>query len=481
MPQDAVFEETPMMQEAEKRRPSNEVSAAGKEKQVTWGAFGYQVILVGAGFMADAYDLFVIDLVISILHRLHPEGMDPTDKSLVAGATLAGAIIGQLVFGLFGDWIGRKWTFIATCVLIIFGAVLSGCVQWEGGPCSLICQLAICRFFLGIGVGGEYPLAASIAAEDASTKSRGQFIAGVFSMQGWGMLLSCVFVLLFLAAGMPLEYIWRSVLIIGAIPSAVVIFMRAEMEESDIFRREKLKRAAACADESLLSHMKRAAAVIRKYWHPMVGTTMTWLLLDITFYGTGSFKSRIAGTIVDHGAEGMREQIWHEAVFATICVCMAIPGYLLSVAFIDKLGRYNIQFWGFVALTINFFVIAYLSRLELTPNQQWWLLMCFGLTFLFSNFGPNTTTFVIPVEVYPTVVRATCHGISAAAGKLGAVIGVVAFSPCEAAFGLPVVLAICGCVCATGATFTFFFTSDKVVDLEVMDEDYPVKEQAVVA
>jgi hypothetical protein len=52
-----------------------------------------------------------------------------------------------------------------------------------------------------------------------------------------------------------------------------------------------------------------------------------------------------------------------------------------------------------------------------------------GLTFFFSNFGPNTTTYVVPGEIFPTAIRATCHGLSAAAGKLGAIVVRPNFSP----------------------------------------------------
>mmetsp|Transcript_20739 Transcript_20739/g.37983 ORF Transcript_20739/g.37983 Transcript_20739/m.37983 type:complete len:490 (+) Transcript_20739:143-1612(+) len=443
-------------------------------------SLAHQVILVGTGFLADAYDLFVIDMVMSILHRLHPAGMDPWYKSLVASATLVGAIVGQLSFGLLGDWLGRKWTFIASCVLIIVGAVLSGCCLWTDGHFSIFYQLALCRFLLGVGVGAEYPLAASIAAEGATnvgigrhraTYSRGRLIAGVFSMQGWGMLLSCVFVMLFLSVGMPLEYIWRCLLILGALPSAAIIYCRSRMEESFIYRKAKEDVAAKGEADTLVKHLGIAAAHVKRYWRPLTGTTMTWLLLDVTFYGTGSFKHRISGWIMDHRAGSVREEIWDEAVFAAICASMAMPGYLLSVLYIDRLGRYRIQFWGFVAMAVNFFLISLLSwsDVRLAGVMRWWMLICFGFTFLFSNFGPNTTTFVLPAEVYPTLIRATCHGISAAAGKLGAVIGVVAFSPCEQEFGLESVLAGCGVVCIVGALFTYFFTTEKVVELEELD------------
>lgn len=433
----------------------------GGEKGAKRGSAA-QVVLVGAGFLADAYDLFVVDIVLSILHRLHPDGLTPADRSIVGSATLVGAIIGQLGFGLLGDYLGRKWTFLATCILIIAGAVLSGCVQWDGLPLSMIHQLAICRLALGVGVGGEYPLAAAIAAEDNPIGgTRGRLVAAVFSMQGWGMLLSCLLALLFLAAGVQLEYIWRSLLIIGAIPPACVIYARTQMEESEIF--------LAAKESTASDHARSAWRTIKKYWHPLIGTTTTWFILDVTFYGTGSFKTRIGSFLVSPDAANEREEVWNEAVFAAVCCCLAIPGYLLAVAFMDRIGRYNLQFWGFLALGLNFFIIATVYHDSLPEHARWGLLFCFGLTFLFSNFGPNTTTFVIPIETYPTVIRASCHGVSAAAGKLGAVAGVVAFAPCEHAFGLQAVLGFCGVVCLSGSALTFFFTREPVEDLRELD------------
>jgi PHS family inorganic phosphate transporter-like MFS transporter len=47
----------------------------------------------------------------------------------------------------------------------------------------------------------------------------------------------------------------------------------------------------------------------------------------------------------------------------------------------------------------------------------------YGLTYFFSNWGANTTTFIIPSEAFPTRIRSTAHGLSAAAGKIGATVG----------------------------------------------------------
>lgn len=441
-----------------------------EEEDQTWGDYFYSIVIAGTGFFADAYDLFVIDLVMSILMRLNPEQIGPWEKSIIGSSTLIGAVFGQVSFGLLGDWFGRKWTFVATCVLIIVGTVASGLCQWTDPehPFKLVYQLALCRLVLGVGVGGEYPLAATIAAESSTKKNRGSLVAAVFSMQGWGMLMSCIVVLTLLAAEVELDVVWRAALIVGAIPSALVIVLRYKLEESNMF----IEAAGNEADEAKLTLSQKLSTTwehIKLYWHPLVGTTMTWLILDITFYGTGSFKSRISGFLVETHAETPEEQIWHESIFATICVCMAIPGYLLSVKYLDRIGRYNLQLGGFIAMAVNFALLASL-RPHLPGHMSWLLVVFFGLTFLFSNFGPNTTTFVIPSEVYPTVIRATCHGLSAAAGKIGAVIGVVAFSPCEEAFGLTAVLGSCSVVCLVGAVFTYFFTSDQVVDLKKLDQ-----------
>merc|ERR1719359_475843 len=215
------------------------------------------------------------------------------------------------------------------------------------------------------------------------------------------------------------------------------------MEETELHKQDAESNTTSRA--TFADHASRAYKVMSHYWRPLIGTTMTWLILDITFYGTGSFKSRIGGFLVPSGAESAVDQIWHEATLTMYITLMAIPGYILSILFIERIGRYNLQLGGFLAMSVVFWLLAYFHT-TLEGDSRWALVFLFGLTFLFSNFGPNTTTFIIPVEIYPTVIRATCHGLSAAAGKVGAVIGTVAFSPMEEAFGMVVVLVCCGFV-----------------------------------
>lgn len=98
------------------------------------------------------------------------------------------------------------------------------------------------------------------------------------------------------------------------------------------------------------------------------------------------------------------------------------PRYRVSVATIDTIGRKTIQFMGFIILTILFCVMGFAYN-YISVHSQNGLLAIYVLAQFFFNFGPNTTTFIVPGEVFPTRYRSTSHGISAASGKIGSIIG----------------------------------------------------------
>ena len=104
-----------------------------------------------------------------------------------------------------------------------------------------------------------------------------------------------------------------------------------------------------------------------------------------------------------------------------------ISGSFLSILTIDMkiVGRKRLQIAGFTILTLLFSVIGF-GFYSLSPRALF-ALFCF--CNLFSNWGPNTTTFIVPGETFPTRFRSTAYGISAAAGKLGAIISQVLFGP----------------------------------------------------
>jgi sugar phosphate permease len=81
-------------------------------------------------------------------------------------------------------------------------------------------------------------------------------------------------------------------------------------------------------------------------------------------------------------------------------------------------------------------------------------LLLFGISYFFAEFGPNTTTFVLATECYPTAARATGHGISSGVAKLGAFIGVYAFPHISSALGIHGALAFSAGMAALGTLLT---------------------------
>lgn len=102
-----------------------------------------------------------------------------------------------------------------------------------------------------------------------------------------------------------------------------------------------------------------------------------------------------------------------------------VPGYWCAVLFIDTIGRKRLQIGGFIVLTIIFCIFGF--GFHTISSGGLVFLVC--LANFFCGFGPNTTTFVLPGEVFPTRYRSIGHGISAASGKIGVIISQALIGP----------------------------------------------------
>jgi MFS transporter, PHS family, inorganic phosphate transporter len=130
----------------------------------------------------------------------------------------------------------------------------------------------------------------------------------------------------------------------------------------------------------------------------------------------------------------------------------AFPGYLLSIYGMDKWGRKSIQLLGFAMMAASFIGIAFLGDATaiIVP-----FVALYCINYFFTEFGPNTTTFVLPAEIFPVTVRTTSHGISATVGKIGAAVGTFSFPLLQARFGLPGPMWVAGLSCIVGFALTW--------------------------
>ena len=122
-------------------------------------------------------------------------------------------------------------------------------------------------------------------------------------------------------------------------------------------------------------------------------------------------------------------------------VVFALPGYVLAVLTMDRIGHRRLQYIGFCVMAAAFLVLATFTHLTtlIVP-----FLAIFGLSYFFVQFGPNMTTFVLPSEVFPVSMRTTGHGIAAGIGKLGAFVGVFLVPVLQDHIGLRGLLAVAG-------------------------------------
>lgn len=157
-------------------------------------------------------------------------------EGAVASAALFGSIFGQIVAGSLADIIGRKKIFVATAILITIGSFGSA-LTMDNPELSIYTQIACWRFFLGAGVGGEYPLAATVTSESSSAARRGSLMAAVFAMQGVGALVSILVVMICLGAGASNSFAWRFSLAFGAVPVLLAFPWRLRMHETESFER----------------------------------------------------------------------------------------------------------------------------------------------------------------------------------------------------------------------------------------------------
>ena len=179
-------------------------------------------ILSAMGVLLDGFDFFIIGVALPLIaHDFH---MDAATKGLVAVAAVAGAFLGALVFGQVADRAGRKGMFMVDIILFVVFSAASA-AAWN--PASLI----VFRFFLGVGIGADYPIGVSYIAECVPTRLRGRLIVGAFAFQALGSLLGVLVGLLILKAD-PTLSAWRLMLAFGVLPAVVVVIMRDGLPES---------------------------------------------------------------------------------------------------------------------------------------------------------------------------------------------------------------------------------------------------------
>jgi MFS family permease len=420
-----------------------------------WGI----VLISGMGFFTDAYDLFIIGVVLKLLKS---EWHISSFETAIVGATaLVSAAIGSFVFGRVADVFGRKYIYGFEVLVLGAGAIASAFspnIWW----------LVAFRFILGLGIGGDYPVSATIASEFAGKKTRGLMISSVFAMQGIGLIVGPLLAIALIALGVKQDLVWRILLAAGAIPPLAVFWARRHLKETPRFQQLSQGKSDELHDRAkrtgFVTALKDAFGNDRQLLKWLVGTSACWFFLDLAYYGNTISNQQFVTAVSPHASET------HDLVLSLIVFAFAaFPGYLLSIYGMDRWGRKTIQMLGFAVMAASFIGIACLgdAKAILVP-----FVALYCINYFFTEFGPNTTTFVLPAEIFPASVRTTSHGISATVGKVGAAVGTFSFPLLQARFGLPGPMWIAGISCVIGLGLTWALLPEpKGLELEEASRD----------
>jgi MFS transporter, PHS family, inorganic phosphate transporter len=190
----------------------------------------------------------------------------------------------------------------------------------------------------------------------------------------------------------------------------------------------------------------RAFFTDRKSLLLILGTAGSWFLLDYVYYGN-TISAPVILRGVAPGANLLQSTAWTLIIFALF----AVPGYVFAFLTVDRIGHRRLQWIGFLAMAVCFGLIGFIPGLThvIVP-----FLLIYGISYFFTEFGPNVTTFLIPTEVFGVGERTTGHGIAAGVGKLGAFLGVFLFPVLSSALGLGGVLIFCSGLGVAGALLT---------------------------
>ena len=412
------------------------------------------VLVSGMGFFTDAYDLFVIGIASTLITKQWD--LSSGHLALLNSTMLFAAFLGALVLGRFADLGGRKRVYWLVAVIMIVAALGSALA-----PSFWV--LIGFRFLLGFGVGGDYPVSAVLMSEYANRKDRGKLVGMVFGTQALGLIVGPLVALALLGTGASDNVAWRVLLGLGAVPAAAVIYLRRKMPESPRYQLQvqgQAEQAAAQISDFTGGQVNgngsggrqqqqmglRAFLTDRRWLIMLAGTAGTWFLLDYAYYGNTISTPQIL-SLISPSASTMTKIAIQLAIF----VVAAVPGYLLAIARLDKIGHRRLQLLGFAMMGLCFLIIAAIPGMTTTVAP---FLIVYGISYFFTEFGPNMTTFVMPSELYPVTMRATGHGISAGVGKLGAFIGVFLFPVLQSSLGLRGTLLLTAGVSVAGLALT---------------------------
>ncbi|TXN70489.1 MFS transporter [Methylobacterium sp. WL6] len=394
---------------------------AGRLERLPMSGYQRKVFaIIASAWLVDQVDVALLTFLLGSI--VVAFGLTPTEAGQLAAMTFAGQLVGNVIAGTASDKFGRKTVFQVT--MLVWGfASLAAAAAWS------LTALMVCRFLIGVGVGGEAPVAQAMVSEIVPANVRGKYIAFMEGFWAIGYVLSgaiSFFVLPYLG--------WRWAFVIVGLLSMVVLLVRRSMPESPRWLADNGRHAEADAVMSMMEReveratgkplppvapMITAVAAPVAHQNPILTlfsaeyrlrTVMAfgmWFFALIGFFGLNSW---IAVLLKERGFS-----IVGSVGFVTLITIGGIPGFFTAALMLERIGRKPTTAIYLVCAAVAAY--AYGNAVD-----QTWLFVT-GFVMQFFMFGMWSCLYAYTPELYPTRARATGAGFASAFGRIGAILG----------------------------------------------------------
>ncbi|KAG2036880.1 major facilitator superfamily domain-containing protein [Suillus americanus] len=379
------------------------------------------IFACGTALFSDGYANNVIGSVNTLLTRIYGTGSDGITtnySTTLSSVAFAGTVVGMLTFGYLSDKVGRKFGMMtATGIVALFSGLSAASSGANHSLHGMLAMLIACRFFLGIGVGAEYPCGSVSASEQseeegiAKNSQHRWLVLATNTMIDNGFVIGAFvpLVLYWIFGDNHLRAVWRLSLGLGVVPAVAVFFWRLRMEEPNRYKRDSMK------------HVRIPyGLVIKRYWRSLLGLSLAWFIYDFITYPFGLYSSTITNAVTGNNSSLTVVFGW-----SVVINLFYIPGTVVGAFCVDFMGPKVTMITGLLAQAVIGFIMSGLYT-QLSPHVAAFAVV-YGIFLSFGEFGPGNCLGVLAAKSGPTAVRGQYYGIAAAIGKIGAFVGTWVF------------------------------------------------------
>jgi putative MFS transporter len=341
--------------------------------------------IAGLGWMFDAMDVGMLSFIIAALKV--DWDLTPEQMGWIGSVNSIGMAVGAFVFGLWADRIGRKSIFIITLLMFSLASGFSAIT-------TTLTAFLILRFFVGMGLGGELPVASTLVSESVPAKDRGRVIVLLESFWAFGWLVAALISYFVIPS-----YGWQIALIISALPALYALYLRIKLPDSPAFSRKNTE------SRSIMQNIKDVWS--KQYVRSTFVLWVLWFTVVFSYYGMFLW---LPSVMVMKGFSMIQS-----FEYVLIMTLAQLPGYYSAAWLIERMGR------KFVLVTYLLGTAA--SALVFGGAESTALLMGSGILLSFFNLGAWGALYAYSPEQYPAVIRGTGTGMAAAIGRVGGILG----------------------------------------------------------